>query len=247
MDILFCELFFFIYDLKSSKKFFFSVPEIGENENDQLFTNGKHELPEFSKFTVEHCISTIGNQALAVEKGLSALESEIITKTEIQDVFKEVLNPLEDLTSQVESTWGLAKTLYLGNSTLMPTKSYLTIHDRMVRVRAAKFNSLPVYLALKQAQKNEKENFDEQQKRLMNKYLLEGKLNGVELDFRRKAQLSESLIKIANHRKNFHEKLQHARRLFTQNCNDPVIVKELPISLLQAISVDPKAPPTKGK
>lgn len=183
---------------------------------------------------------------MAVEKGLKALEDEITSKTLVEDAFQEVLLPLEEMTSQVESTWGLAKTLYLGNSSLMPTKSYLTIHDRMLRVRAAKFNSLPVYLALKQAQTSSTQEFDEQQKRLIDKFLLEGRLNGIELDINKKAQLTESLVKIGKYRKSFHEQVQTSIRRFQQNCNDPAIIKELPVSLLQAISVDPKAPAKKG-
>lgn len=181
-----------------------------------------------------------------MEKGLKALEEEITSKTVVDDVFREVLNPLEEMTSQVESTWGLAKTLYLGNSSRMPTKSYLTIHDRMLRVRSAKFNSLPIYYALKQAQNASKQEFDEQQKRLINKYLLEGRLNGIEVEGPKKAQLNECLIKLNKNRKEFHERVQITRRAFQENCNDPQIVKELPVSLLRAISVDPKAPPKKG-
>lgn len=177
---------------------------------------------------------------------MKALEDEITSKTVVEDVFKEVLNPLEEMTSQAESTWGLAKTLYLGNSSLMPTKSYLTIHDRMMRVRAAKFNSLPIYYALKQAQNSSKLEFDEQQKRLINKYILEGKLNGIEVEGPKKDQLNESLMKLTKNRKAFHERVQITRRSFQQNCNDPEIIKHLPVSLLQAISVDPKAPPKKG-
>lgn len=164
----------------------------------------------------------------------------------MEDVFQEVLNPLEEMNSQVDSTWGLAKTLYLGNSTLMPTKSYLSIHDRMIRVRSARFNSLPVYFALKQAENSNSSNYDEQQKRLITKYLLEGRLNGIELDVAKKAQLNDCLVKIGKFRKEFHEKVQTSRRRFQQNLSDAAIIKELPTSLLQALSTDPKAPPTKG-
>jgi oligopeptidase A len=57
--------------------------------------------------------------------------------------------PLEEINTPLETTWGLAKTLYLGNKTLMPTKQYLTIHDRARRARATKFNSQAIYYAIK--------------------------------------------------------------------------------------------------
>jgi oligopeptidase A len=226
---------------------FFSVPEIGEDataERNPLI--GENDLPEFSNVTIEKCIGVIGNQGIAVEKAMKALEESITEKTEIKDLFNDVLNPLEEIASPLDTTWGLAKALYLGNSTLMPTKSYLTIHDRARRVRASKFNSHPIYYAIKKAQNTPIEDYNDAQKRLINKYVLEAKLNGIEVDGAEKFQLNECIDKLGQERAKYHGKVEATRRNFQQNCNDPAIIKEFPLNLLQAISVDPKAHPTKG-
>lgn len=100
--------------------YYFRVPEIGEDlatETNPLI--GENELPEFNNVTIEKCIGVIGNQAIAVEKGLKELEDSITEKTEVKDLFAEVFDPLEKIASPLDTTWGLAKTLYLGNSTLM--------------------------------------------------------------------------------------------------------------------------------
>ena len=207
---------------------------------------GDNGLPEFDSVSIEKCIGVIGNQAITIEQGLKKLEESIEEKTEITELFKDVLNPLEEIASPLDTTWGLAKTLYLGNSSLMPTKSYLTIHDRARRVRASKFNSLPIYYAIKAAQNVPKEDYSEAQKRLINKYVLEARLNGIEIQGTAKFQLNESIDKLGQERAKYHGKVEAARRMFQQNCNDPKIIKEFPLSLLQAISVDPKAHPTKG-
>lgn len=188
----------------------------------------------------------IGNQGISVENGIKELEESITGKTEIKDLFAEVFNPLEEIASPLDTTWGLAKTLYLGNNTLMPTKSYLTIHDRARRVRASKFNSLPIYYAVKAAQNNPTEKYDESQKRLINKYVLEARLNGIEVEGPQKFQLNQCIDQLGQERAKYHGKVEIARRNFQQNCNDPNIIKEFPMSLLHAISVDPKAHPTKG-
>lgn len=207
---------------------------------------GENELPEFNNVTIEKCIGVIGNQGISVEKGIKELEDSITEKTEVKDLFAEIFNPLEEIASPLDTTWGLAKTLYLGNSTLMPTKSYLTIHDRARRVRASKFNSLPIYYAVKAAQSNSSEKYDESQKRLINKYVLEARLNGIEVEGPQKFQLNQCIDQLGQERAKYHGKIEFARRNFQQNCNDPNIIKEFPLSLLQAISVDPKAHPTKG-
>lgn len=226
--------------------FDFSVPEIGEESAEKNPLIGENDLPEFSNITIEKCIGVTGTQAIAVEKGMKALEESITEMTEIKDLFNDVLNPIEEIASPLDTTWGLAKALYLGNSTLMPTKSYLTIHDRARRVRASKFNSLPVFYALKKAQDSPTEQYNDAQKRLINKYVLEARLNGIEVEGSAKFQLNDCIDKLGQERAKYHGKVEAARRNFQQNCNDPNIVKELPMSLLHAISVDSKAHPTKG-
>lgn len=113
-------------------------------------------------------------------------------------------------------------------------------------MRASKFNSLPIYYAIKAAQNHPKEKYDEGQKRMINKYILESRLNGIEVDGSDKFFLNECIDKLGQERAKFHGKVDVARRHFKQNCNDPKIIKEFPTSLLQAISVDPKAHPKKG-
>ena len=66
-----------------------------------------------------------------------------------QDVFVEVLDPLEKYGAPLDTTWGLVKTLYLANKDLMPVRSYVSIHDKARRSRALKFNSEPIYAACK--------------------------------------------------------------------------------------------------
>ena len=202
-------------------------------------------LPEFNNATIEKCIGAIGNQAIQIEKSIRELENSIIEKGVINNVFEEVINPIEEISNPLETTWGLAKTLYLGNSTLMPTKTYLTIHDRARRVRASKFNSLPIYYAIKKAKDHPTEEYNEAQKRLINKYCLEARLNGIEVEGAKKFQINECIDKLGKERAKFHGKVETARRSFQQNCNDPKIIKEFPTSLLQALSTDPKSP-TKG-
>lgn len=229
------------------KQNIFRVPEIGEDlqaaKNPLIGENG---LPEFNNVTIEKCIAVIGSQAINVEKGMKTLEDAITEKTEIKDLFKDVFDPIEEIASPLDTTWGLSKALYMGNSTLMPTKSYLTIHDRARRVRASKFNSLPIYYAVKAAQTNPTQDYNDSQKRLINKYVLEARLNGIEVDGAKKFHLNQCTDNLNQERANFHGKVEVARKNFQQNCNDPKIIKEFPRSLLEAISVDAKAHPSKG-
>lgn len=219
---------------KNKRPFFCRVPEIGE-ERSSLFPA---DLPEFNNFTIENCIASIGHQALDLEKEVKGIE-EKLARGSPADVFAEIIDPLETHSAALEATWGVAKTLYLGNSSLMPTKSYLSIHERARKASALKFNSLAVYEALKGHEGVR----DAEQKRVVEKYLLEARLNGVAItNVRDKAFLGETLGKLSEKRSRFRAYVEKAVDMFQHNIHDASLMKEFPPHLLQAMAVDPKQP-----
>lgn len=161
------------------------------------------------------------------------------------DLFADVLRPIEESEAQLETTWGLAKCLYLGNSTLMPTKSYLLINERARKARYNKFNSLPVFAAISDALANPTTQFSEEQQRLLNKYLLEGKLNGVALSSSNKAVLYKTMDKLREERGKFKGKLDLSVRNFSHIITEYNQVREFPTEVLQSLSSDPTNP-TQG-
>jgi oligopeptidase A len=73
----------------------------------------------------------------------------LVLENPTQNVFVEVLDPLEKCGAPLDTTWGLVKTLYLTNKDLMPVRAYVNIHNKARRSRALKFNSEPIYAACK--------------------------------------------------------------------------------------------------
>lgn len=196
-------------------------------------------LPEFNNITIEKCVATIGKQAIDVEKTVQ--DKFALQPGAKVDIFKDILGPIEQSEAQLETTWGLAKCLYLGNSTLMPTKSYLLINERARKARYAKFNSLPLFQAITASEAQ----VDDEQKRLINKYLLEGKLNGVALSPGNKAILNETMGNLKQERANFRGKIDVSVRNFLHIINEYSAVREFPTSLLQSLAADPLNP-SKG-
>ncbi|EDW24906.1 GL24403 [Drosophila persimilis] len=124
------------------------VPEIGEEGHLGEGVLKPDGLPAFSDITIEMCLGAIGQQASAVEKSVKALEQEIKSGKRIDSA--AIFGELDAVTGPLETTWGVAKALYLGNSTLIPTKSYMNIHERARNARAAKYCNKTVYNALLQ-------------------------------------------------------------------------------------------------
>lgn len=211
--------------------YLFSIPEIGEDaeKNTLLAENG---LPEFSDISIEKCIAAISKQSLDYENGVSQIEK---STANCKNAFKEVFQPLEMLDGQLELTWGMAKTLYLGNSSLMPTASYRNIHERAHKARSAKFNSIPIFQAAVD-EKNKLKKLTDEEQRLLDKYILEGKLNGLDEAGIKQDKLHSTIADLQKQRYMFREKVQVATNLFTSNINDSQIVNEFPESLLKSIA-----------
>uniref|UniRef100_A0AAG5DWL3 Peptidase M3A/M3B catalytic domain-containing protein n=1 Tax=Anopheles atroparvus TaxID=41427 RepID=A0AAG5DWL3_ANOAO len=228
------------------------VPEIGEDLPEKNPLSSLHGLPEFNNVTIEKCVGAIGQQAIAVEKSVRNLEERLAQAEDVDGVVKNIILPLEGKSAPLETTWGIAKTLFLGNSSRMPTKSYMTIHERARGARRAKFNSIPIYRALKAALEVPTElGAGEQQhtamdseltgeeRRLLQKYVLEAKLSGIEVEGSAKLELNEILDRLAKERSQFQNKRDVAVKKFKQTIQDPAIMKEFPPTLLQSLAADP--------
>ncbi|CAH0546258.1 unnamed protein product [Brassicogethes aeneus] len=226
--------------LRKQHGFIVLVPEIGEDspEKNPLHHDG---LPEFSNISIEYCQAAIAKQTLEFEASVKSIEKKI-ENNECKDVFNDVFKPLEQVGAPLDMTWGLSKTLYLGNSSKMPTKSYLGIHDRARRARTSKYNSVPIYNVAKNELEMDDAQHSKEEKRLLQKFVLEGKLNGMELDSKQKELLIYSLRKIAVEKANFRQKIDIANKQFSHVIDDSKIVRDFPPETLKATAPDPNKP-----
>ncbi|EDW84732.1 uncharacterized protein Dwil_GK12976 [Drosophila willistoni] len=208
------------------------VPEIGEEGPTEglLKADG---LPAFSDITIEMCLGAIGQQAAGVEKVVKSLEQDIQSGKGPLDS-SNIFADLDAVTGPLETTWGVAKALYLGNSTLIPTKSYMNIHERARNARAAKFCNKIVYQALTK----QKESGDRDDQRLRQKFLLEGKLNGLALDKNAQDGLKQLLTQLGRERSSFKNKVNMAVHSFGHVINDFQLVRDFPPTLLEATARD---------
>ncbi|CAG2061797.1 unnamed protein product [Timema podura] len=213
------------------------IPEIPDDIPENPLSRIE-SLPEISSLTTEKCVAAIGKHTLDYESGVRQIEEKLKASGSPPQLFPDVLDPLEVLGAPLDTTWGLVKTLYLTNSKLMPTNCYMGIHDRARRARATKFNSLPIYTACKESSVLKDGTYSEEQNRVVSKFLLEGRLNGVELKGDIKLNFNEISAKIANERKQFQEKIELSTKKFRHVIKDPNMVRDFPEDLLKSMAAD---------
>lgn len=205
-------------------------------------------LPEFKNITADICLSRIGRQASDVEQVVSKVEAYLDTlktretKPVLSEFLENVIHPLEEVDAQLHATWSLANTLYHSNTELMPAKGYVSMHQRAQRADSAKFNSRKIYQGIKEmraiyAERGELTNEEE---RLFDRFLLEGKLNGGELDAKNYEDLMYQVTKLNSEKLTFESKLHVAYEQFKHKIVDYSAVRSFPPKLLQGMSVDTK-------
>lgn len=213
---------------------YFRLPEIGDvstKEQPLLRDN----LPEFNNVTIENCTALIAKQGLEFESEVKKIERDIESKN--VEIVKDVLEPLEIASAPLKLTWGISKTLYLGNKTGIPTKTYLPIHERARQARSVIYNSSNIYKAIKK-ELFEKESHEPELKRVLQKFYIEGKLNGLELSDDNKEALKRSLVKLANEKEILRQKIKYQTDSFTHTIQNYQNVRDFPEDLLKETSVD---------
>ncbi|XP_047534835.1 probable cytosolic oligopeptidase A [Vanessa atalanta] len=221
------------YQNKRNSGYVVLIPEIGE-DGDKSTLLSDNGLPEFNDITIEKCIATISKQSLEYENGVRQIEESSLN---CKNAFVEIFHPLEKLDNELELTWGMAKTLYLGNSSLMPTKSYIQIHERAHKARSSKFNSIPIFHAAVN-EKNRLKKITDEEQRLLDKYILEGKLNGLDIKGVKRERLNNILTDIQKQRGIVRDKVNIATKIFSSIINNEQVAKEFPESLAKSMSVN---------
>nr|XP_023012245.1 probable cytosolic oligopeptidase A [Leptinotarsa decemlineata] len=224
----------------SQRGYIVLIPEIGEEAPDSNIFISSDGLPEFKNILIENCMAAIAKQTLEFEEGVKKLD-ESLNANLSQDIFKEMFQPLERLTAPLDFTWGLSKTLYFGNNTLMPTSSYLAIHERARKARASKYTQSGIYNAVKFAKENGKK-YSSEEVRLLQKFAIEGKLNGLELDARGKTILTEYTNTFNKLKEEFRRKTEISTKMFSHMVTDGTITRDFPVDLLKVTSTDPCYP-----
>ncbi|XP_046648251.1 probable cytosolic oligopeptidase A [Daphnia pulicaria] len=216
------------------------LPEIPHDTAETNPVLRTHELVDYKTVSAETCLNAVAKLSLEQESGIWKLENQL-TEPGSNVTFKSLMDPIEKLSAPLDAAWGVARTLYVTDSEKMPSETYKQIHKRARKSRSLKFQSKPIYEACKSIM-NENKKLDQRQLRLLNKYILEGRLNGSELNESGMKNYIEMSRKLEYHKANFQQKVEKATNRFSHVITDPATVRDFPSELLRATALDSLAP-----
>ncbi|KAK8742202.1 hypothetical protein OTU49_002174 [Cherax quadricarinatus] len=194
-------------------------------------------LPQFDQLTPEKCWTGIGKLALEYESGVWAMEEKAHDPKKPK-TFDNIIGELDKLESPLNTAWSNVKTLYTVKNHEMNTDAYLKIHERARKARVHKFQSLPIYEACKEIYVKDT-SLNDAQRRVIRKFLLEARLNGIELLEEKATIFTNVLKKLESLKAEFRKKVVESSSRFSYNIQDSNIVKDFPDALLKNMARDP--------
>ncbi|XP_051176572.1 uncharacterized protein LOC127291461 [Leptopilina boulardi] len=232
-----------IFKTPTRNSYIVLLPEIGEDlqEKNPLYSE-ETKLPDFKKVTFERCLAAVNKQSVEFEQNLMSLEKDI-EKNENFNIFTDLINPIEEYQLPLESTWGVTRALFVGDKRYMPGKCFSNISRRIGSAMSYKYCNKQIHEACKKSLENKNNQWTTEQERLISKFILEGKLNGLDLKLKRSQELvtyySDKTVK---EQSLFAGKLEAKTIAYSLIVRDSSVMKDFPEYFLKLVTADPLNP-----
>ncbi|CAN8002223.1 unnamed protein product [Ixodes hexagonus] len=223
-------------------KYIVLLPEVPEDTAETNPLLRYTVLPEYTDLTGEKCYNAIGKLVVEFESGVCKLEEDVQDGSYVK-TFESVLDPLERLAAPLESAWSALRNLYLVNKSDDIAEAYRQLHPRVHRAKAKRFQSLPIYHAVKELEVDSKL-YSEEQRRIIRKHCLEARLMGIDLTVSTAKLLNGTIKRISTEADVYRQKLQQSTDNFKHRV-DGDMVRHFPEDLVKRLAVD-KTNPSRG-
>ncbi|XP_034236163.1 oligopeptidase A [Thrips palmi] len=200
---------------------------------------------DFSSLTGRKCYDGVVRRSLDFQSSFWKIEKHIKDKKGITDVelFQEYLCPIEEVSRPLDNAYNTVKILHQATD-LLSNEKYNKIASRAAVALENKFTSPLLYHSCKNALESNETNLPPDQKRLLAKYTLFGKLNGMELPTTKYDSLVEARKGTLRYQNTYNGKLAHETRQYKLPISDSHMLKNFPERLLRAMSEGPD--PSRG-
>ena len=213
--------------------------------NEPEATRQLNSMPDYSIITERDCYFGLGKALLEFEAAIAQLEQKC--EEGITD-FDTLFGPFEHALCNYQGVWNSVSLLNLATDKFDRDRLRI-LNSRAEGAFASRFGSRIIHGTLKQIKTDEmdgKIKLDEQQKRNLDKYLHEYRLNGFDLPNIKYLELTTNWQKrLVDVRREYQWRNMTATERYRHNIKDPNVVRDFPVDVLKAMALD-SSQPTKG-
>ena len=220
----------------ASGAYYVLLPEVPPDTADSNAVMQFRQMPKFSAINPERCVTGCAKLAIQYETQLGN-HIESLKDVQQEKTFSRVFDPIEEATVPLNTAWRTAKNLNYVAGSDQYKQAFTRIHPQVERAKNERWISETLYYACKEVHANSA-NLTEFQQRLVSLYLLEGRLNGIELQGSEKRRFIDTLKVLALERSNFRNRVMLTQGMFSHRIEDFGAVVEMPKSILSHMAED---------
>ncbi|XP_076435405.1 uncharacterized protein LOC143275299 [Babylonia areolata] len=212
------------------------LPEVPPDTSDDNAVMQYWQTPRFSVINPERCVTGCAKLSIQYETRLGN-HIEDLQDISQEKTFSQVFDPIEEVTVPLNTAWRTAKNLNYVAGSNHYKQAFTRIHPQVERAKNERWISETLYYACKEVDANSA-NLTEFQQRLVSLYLLEGRLNGIELQGSEKRRFIDTLKVLALERTNFRNRVMLTQGMFSHRIDDFGAVAEMPRRILSHMAED---------
>jgi len=214
------------------------LPEYpGHNvETNPILKSYKDGLPEFDGVSEAHCYYGLGQRLMEFESAVCRMEASI---EEGEKDWETLLKQVEVARLELESMWAMVSLLKISTDKLDMDR-FTQLERRAERAFLTRYDSRTIHEFVTGDSVATTEGED---KRVLERFVTEYKHQGYELTEKKYLELNGNWMKrLSEAQRDYRFKLATSTQRFRHVIRDPAIVREFPVDLLRAMSVDSTQP-----
>eukprot|EP00096_Caligus_rogercresseyi_P013940 TRINITY_DN6508_c0_g1_i1.p1 TRINITY_DN6508_c0_g1~~TRINITY_DN6508_c0_g1_i1.p1 ORF type:complete len:740 (+),score=236.52 TRINITY_DN6508_c0_g1_i1:24-2243(+) len=217
------------------------VPQIPSDTSENNPILRTQALTNYASVKERDCYYGLGKALLSFESRVAQVEKMC---NDGETDFEKILRALEESRIEFETVWNNVNMLLL-TTDLLERDLFSKLHLRAEKALQQRHDSLIIYNTLKSIH-SQKDKLSEELQQVLDRYLLECKLQGLDLPPKKNLAFRETFIpNLTTNLGDYNYKMQRSTNRFHHTIVDPSLVSEYPLDVLRAISSD-SSQPSKG-
>lgn len=220
------------------------LPEIPPDTAETNAVMRFQEHPKFGAITPQDVVLGCAKLAIIFETKLGN-HIETLKNPREQKTFEGVFHPIEEISVPLNYAWRLAKHLNYVHGSKLFREAFQRTHIYVDQAKNERWISEPLYTAVKEVNAD-RDQLTRSQQRLIDLYLLEGQLNGIEVRGSNRKRFIDILHKLTEEKNAFRSKVMVCQNLFCQWVTDYNFVKDMSpaiITMMASNKNNPKVGP----
>jgi len=209
------------------------------SETNPILKSYKEGLPEFSGLTESHCYYGLGQRLMEFESAVCRMEASI---EEGEKNWEVLLTQIEVARLELENMWAMISLLKITTDKLDMDR-FTGLERRAERAILTRYDSRTIHEFVTG---DKVATVDGEDKRVLERFVTEYRHQGYELNDKKYQELNANWMKrLVEAQRDHRFKVTTSTQRFRHVIRDPAVVREFPVDLLRAMSVD-STQPAKG-